>query len=230
MLQRLNKLKEKLKPMSGIERIIFLWTYYKFHLFAIVLVIILLVTVIASRFNANKETLLSGVYANVDVSEAGWDYLRDDFLTYMNGDPETQTVVLSATTFSGIYTDANNFDATYSSVMNPVAMVSGGGLDYFVMDSEAMQFYMTQEVLCDLSEYFTNEELAALGEKVIYLELVDENDVTVSRSPVALDISELPFTRSCLTTADNCYFSVAENAPNTDTVRIFWDYLHGWSK
>lgn len=228
MLQRLKTLKEKLKPMSGGERILFLWTYYKFHILAIVLVIVLLVTFINSRQNADRETLLSGVYANIEVSQDGWEYVKEGFLAHLNGNEETQTVILSATSFSGIYTDVSNFDAAYSSVMNPVAMVSGKTLDYFVMDEEALQFYMTQEVLCDLGNIFTAEELEAFGEKVIYLELVDDNDVTVSRTPVALDISKLPFARDCLTTVDHCYFSLAESGPQPENTRIFWDYLLAW--
>lgn len=230
MLQRLNALKEKLKPMSAGERVFHIWTYYKFHVLAIVLVLVLLVTFIVNRHNADKETLLSGVYANVEVSQDGWDYVKEGFLAHLNGNEETQTVILSATSFSGIYTDVSKFDAAYSSVMNPVAMVSGKTLDYFVMDEEAMQFYMTQEVLADLGTIFTAEELEALGEKVIYLELVDDNDITVSRTPVAIDISDFAFVRDCLTTADSCYFSLAESGPNPENTRIFWDYLLAWNK
>lgn len=225
--QRLRALKETLKPMSHRQRIAHIWTYYKLQLLIVVVAVILIITAIGNLTNAGKEALISGVYANVDMSQEGWRYVDEQFFAYMGGDAQTQSIQLSATDFSGIFSNVNIFDSSYTSAMNPVAMVSGGSLDYLIMDEAALRFYMTQEILLDLTDFFTPDELDAFGERVIYLELVDESDVTVSRCPVAIDISELPFSQDCLN-ADGCYFSLSVNTSRLDACRIFWSYLLAW--
>lgn len=227
--QRLYSLKEKLRPMTPRQRIAYIWTYYKIQVFIAIFAVIFIFTIIGNLTNASKETLISGVFANVDMSQEGWDYVDGQFFAYMNGDEQAQAIQLSATDFTDIYSNVSIFDSSYTSAMNPVAMVSGGSLDYFVMDEDALRFYMTQEVLLDLSSFFTADELDTFGEKVIYLELVDESDVTVSRCPVAIDISNLPFAQDCLNFSESCYFALASSIPHPDNCRVFWEYLLAWN-
>lgn len=227
--QRLRGLKETLKPMTPKQRIAHIWTYYKIQIFLAIFAIIFIVTVIGNLTNAGKETLISGVFANVDMSQEGWIYVDDQFFAHLHGDEQTQTIHLSATDFTGIYSNVSLFDSSYTSAMNPVAMVSGGSLDYFILDEDALQFYMTQEVFLDLSDFFTADELDTFGDKVIYLELVDDSDVTVSRSAVAIDISDLPFVQDCLNLTGGCYFSLATSISHPDNCRIFWEYLLAWN-
>lgn len=228
LCQQLHTLKEKLKPMTHRQRIAHIWTYYKIQIFIAIFAVIFIFTIIGNLSNASKETLISGVFANVDMSQEGWDYVDSQFFAHLHGDVQTQAIQLSATDFTDIYSNVSIFDSSYTSAMNPVAMASGGSLDYFVMAEDALRFYMTQEVLLDLSNFFTADELDAFGEKVIYLELVDDSDVTISRSAVAIDISDLPFVQDCLNLTGSCYFSLATSISHPDNCRIFWEYLLAW--
>lgn len=226
--QRLRALIDKLKPMTPGQRIAYIWTYYKIQIFLLIICIIFLVSTVNTLSNASKEPLVSGVLANIELNSEGWDYIKDNFFAYLDGDEATQAVKVSVTDFSDIYSNFLMFDSSYSSVMNTVSMVSSGMLDYLLMSEDALSFFMTQDVFLDLREFFTADELEALGDKVIYLELVDDDGTTVSRTPVAINISNIPFVQNCLDPVEDCYFSLSATSEQLKNCRIFWDYLLAW--
>ena len=73
------KLIETLKPMTGKQRVEHIWEYYKEYMFVALMVIVLLVIVFTSIFNKKTEVLFSGVLVNMEVSDAGWEYINEEF-------------------------------------------------------------------------------------------------------------------------------------------------------
>lgn len=222
------KLIGTLKPMTWKQRIAHIWTYYSIHMVIALMLIILLIAIISSAISANMETLISGVLANIDMTEEGWEYIDEAYLAHLDGDSKKQSVNLTSAFFKDINTSAENLDNNYNAAMSAISMVNAQALDYFLMNEEAMVLYMTQEVFLDLTAFFTEEEIAELGDKVIYLEITDENDTTVSRTPVAVNIEEMKFAQDCLNISEGCYFALAVNTPRIDTCRDFWEYLLAW--
>lgn len=227
--QRLRGLIDKLKPMTPGQRIAYIWAYYKIQIFLLIISIIFIISTVMTLSSASKEPLIAGVLTNVELSQEGWDYVQDDFFAYLEGDEKTQSVKLSVTNFSDIYTNVSLFDASYTSAMNTVSLVSSGFLDYLIMSEDALRFYMTQDIFLDLTEFFTADELEALGDRVIKLQMVDDDGTVTSNCPVAIDISDLPFIQDCLNPVQDCYFSLSATSERLENCRIFWEYLLDWN-
>lgn len=222
------KLIETLKPMTAKQRVEHIWEYYKEYMFIALMVILLLIAVITSILNSRTEVLFSGALVNVNVTNAGWEYIDGDFFEHIGGVEGKQEVRITSSFFEDMYTSAEKFDINYNVVMSVVSMVSAKSLDYMLMDQNAMEIYLTQDVMMDLSDFFTEEEINAFGDRLIYLELEDEDGESISRSPVALDVTDMPFVQDCLDVKTNCYFALAANTPHLDTCRDFWEYLLAW--
>ena len=222
------KLIETLKPMTWKQRLEHIWEYYKEYMFIAAMLILLLVMIISSVVNSQKEILISGILANVDMTETGWEYIDEDFQKLYGEDGKKQNVNISSAYFKNFNTSPDSFDTNYNTIMTAVSMAGAQTLDYLLMDQLAMEIYLTQDIMMDLTEFFTEEEIEEFGEKLIYLEITDENDETVSRYPVALNIEDMAFAQDCLDTSDGCYFALANNTPRIETCRDFWEYLLAW--
>ena len=83
-----------------------------------------------------------------------------------------------------------------------------------------------------MREFFTQDELAQLEDRLIYLEKQNENDNSVleERYPVAVDVSGMAFFTEYAKDKEEIYFSVASNSLNKEIVRAFWYYLCGFEK
>ena len=228
LYKNLIKLIETLKPMTWKQRIVHIWTYYSIHKVTALMLIILVTAVISSAISAKMETLISGVLANMDMTEEGWEYIDEAYMEHLGGDPKKQAISLISAYFKDFQTSAENLDNNYNAAVSAISMVNAHALDYFLMNEEAMKLYMTQEVFLDLTEFFTEEEIEKLGDKVIYLEITDENGNKISRTPVAVNIEQMEFAQDCLDISEGCYFALSVNTPRIDTCRDFWEYLLAW--
>lgn len=230
-----RELMDDMKPMTFGEKVDHLWTYYKEYVFIAFIVGLLIAAGISGYINANKEYLFKGMMVNISMSQEGYRYLTEDMLTRMgDGDPN-QTIMMDYTNFEDL-ADPTNGEDNYNASLLFIARVSGGLLDCALLDQMAFEFYLTQEAYGDWTTFFTQAELDALGDKVIYAmaaeEEVDaEGNVTEAvRWPAAIEISDLPFFKEHAPENDKIYFVLSGNQPNHEAVRAFWDHLHDWKK
>ena len=225
----MNKLKqsflqfvEKLKPMTFRQRVDFIFTYYKEHMLLAVVALILLAGIVVSIFNAQTDIIFCGTVANLDLTKDGASYLREDLYAYFDGG-RGQEVQLSATCFDDLFSSVDTFDYNYNAAMGAVAMVGAQTLDYFIMDEVALKFYLTQDIFLDLQEFFSEDELAELNDRLVYFELDDG-----SRYPVAIHIEDTAYAKDCIDAKDAVFFAFAVNAPHMDACHEFWEYLNAW--
>lgn len=211
-----------LKPMTFGQKVDHIWTYYKEYMVVALAVVILIAGIVVSIFGAQTEVIFSGTIANLDLTEAGTDYLREDLFEHLGGKPG-QEVQLGATYFEELLSSVENFDYNYNAAMGPVAMVSSRSLDYMLLDEVAFKFYLSQDVFMDLREFFTEEELQQLENRLVYCELKDG-----SRYPVAVHMEDTAFARDCIDAKDVVFFAFTANTPHIDTCRAFWNYLNAW--
>ena len=223
-----------LKPMTFWEKVDHLWTYYKEYLFVVLLVVIVVAFSVTALLNSSKKTLLSGMLINVSMTQVGYNYVTTDYHTYLEATPTWEVVQLDATNFSSLE-DPTSMEDNYNKSMMLMARVSGQMLDYALLDKMALEFYATQEVFLDLQEFFTEEEIAAMGDRVIWMRPEPEEGFTVEDYEpgeldpwiIAVDLSDMPFFR------DNCagetvYFALSGNNPNIEAIRAFLEYLTQW--
>lgn len=218
-----KELLEDLKPMTFGQKLDHLWTYYKEYLLVVFLAALVIAITITGIINNSKEVLFKGMMVNISISQEGYRYLSDDYLTALGGDPKKQVVHMDYTNFSDL-ADPTSSEDNYTASLLLMARVSGQLLDCALIDQMAFEFYLTQEVYGDLSTFFTQEELDAMGDKVIYA--MQEGETV--RWPVAIDVSEVAFFAHTAPENDKIYFILSGNHPNLDACRSFWNYIHAW--
>jgi len=223
---------DTMKSMTWKQRFEHIWSYYKFRICLILFLCVIGVGIISVIHNMNMEVLISGLSSNVEISQEGKDYLTEGYMAHLNGDENSQRCDLALTDFddpanylsSGLFT-GNTYDPT----MTAITLSGASALDYMIMDEEALKQYMSQEIMMDLTEFFTEEELEKFGNQLVKLELVDEEtEETVSVTPVAIVINDLPFTKDCLSGAKNYFFAIGSTTPSVERCRDFWEYLLAW--
>lgn len=216
------KLIEELKPMTAKQRIDHLWTYYKEYLWFVALGVVVICVVVTGAINSNKEIIAGGMMINISIEQEGYNYLSEDFREHLGGKGK-EVVEMDYSNFSSLADPTNSEDNYYASMLL-LARVESGDLDYILLDQFAMEYYITQGVYLDLREFFTPEELEALGEKVIYARQEDETDSWA----VAVDISDLPFVQEMIGTEEKTYFALAGSTSRPEICREMWEYLHNW--
>lgn len=223
------RLKKDLAPMTWRQRIDHIWSNYKETILIVIVVAITLGLIISNMLKDRHEMLLGGLTANVTLSDAGMEYVESAYFEKLGGNKATERVVLASTSFTS-FTDELNFEANYYALTRTIAMLSDSEIDYLLMDKVALEAYLSQGVFLDLREFFSEDELEQMDEKLIKLMTVqDESSEVVEEAyPVAVNISDMPFIRDCVGTGKTVYFGIAANAPNLDTLRDFWTYLNDW--
>jgi len=212
-----------LQPMSWSERFGYMLSYYAEIAFVLFIAGLIVTVLLLSAFRDRSEVIFGGAFANTDVNKAGYEYLTTGVLSLFDGDSKTQKVELSSTAFPQT-PDYSMIGNAHDAAMKPVAQMEEGIIDYIVMNESAMMFYMTQYILGDLRLVFSEEELSAMGERVIFLELEKEG----TRCPVAIRVDQLPFFRDCVDVSEPIFFSFTENEKKAGTHRFFWEYLMNW--
>ncbi len=222
-----NRLMADLKPMTWKQRIDHIWSYYKPQLFIGLMVIVFLVGAVSMAFNANKETLVSGVMVNISMTQEGRNYLERDYLEDLGGNQNTQAVNMYYANFSSLE-DATYTEDQYSASQVLIGLVAGAKLDYMLLDQFAMEFYIRQDVYFDLREFFTEEELAELDAAKLVIFAMEEG--TTDRIPIAVDISNAEFVKENISDEEKTFFAISGNTPDLKMCRDVYERIYKWQK
>ena len=222
MPKSLKKLKEDMASMTFREKLDHIWTYYKEYIAVGAVLLLILIIVLNLAFGKRKEVLASGVVCNISVRQEGMDYMQGDFLQHLEGDEKEQQVQLLYLYFENV-ADPTTVETSYNQMMQPIAMVASGELDYMIMDQMALDFYMYEAVFMDLREFFDEEELENWGAYLVY----PEGGVDFGL-PVAVDITHFPFVQNMVTSDEKVYFALSGNTQRPEACRLFWNYLMSW--
>ena len=231
-----KELREDLKTMTFREKVDHLWTYYKEWLIVVFLVAVALGSAITGYINNSKEVLVSGMLANVSISAEGKDYLENGYFQKVGG-TSGQVVELFTTNFQSM-ADPTSSEDNYMAAQGMIGRVSAGLLDYALLDDLALEFYITQSMFLDLTEFFTPEELAELAEKDMLIYALEgdmdgegkyiEGSANIEdRFPVAVKLKDTAFAQDALYGKD-IYFIVGGNQPDLEAVRTMWEHMMTW--
>jgi len=211
--ESMAELKEILNPMTGKERIAYLWEYYKIVPIIIVSVIVFVVLIFAP--GPERKSVFEGTCINIILPEQGEAYLTEEWLQVMGGNAETEQAPC-INLYIGDLTTNTDVDAV-TLAQKPVLMTAARELDYALMDESSMQVYLLQGLFCSLETILSQEQLQQFGEDLIYCE--DEDG---ARFPVAVDLSDTAFGKACLS-ADGKVFIAFTGC--TDRVELSDDFL-----
>lgn len=155
--QRWEKDREALKKLSGRDKWLFVWDYYRIPLIAAACVMLL--TAITLLTNAGREEVaLYAVFVNTDVSLEEPDASALNALAEAAGIPmEGKTVDLTANlTLGQTYSEA----ADAQTVQVLTALFGISDLDLFAADRAVFERYAQQDAFADLSVLIDRELLA----------------------------------------------------------------------
>lgn len=155
--QRWEKDREALKKLSGRDKWLFVWDYYRIPLIAAACVMLL--TAITLLTNAGREEVaLYTVFVNTDVSLEEPDASALNALAEAAGIPmEGKTVDLTANlTLGQTYSEA----ADAQTVQVLAALFGISDLDLFAADQAVFERYAQQDAFADLSVLIDRELLA----------------------------------------------------------------------
>lgn len=238
-----------LKALKGKERMQHLFQYYKWRIFAILLVFALLLSLVVNAI-IKKDYILSGVLLNYTetTSDDNLSAMTDAFLTEYGIDKKEYTLEL-VTSLTYLRDNAEFSTDTYMAVENLTARITGKMLDFVICDITSMENLAYSEFFVDLSTVLTKEQLDAYAPYILYMDMAflekleeiveSENydvEIEVPDStkpetmekpvPVFIDISGSAYFRSLNTDRENMtVMAIAVNAPHEDAVRNFVDFL-----
>lgn len=171
----------------------YFWDYYKIHV--IVGIIVIAVTIsLVKDIVSQKPFALSCTFVNT-ASMNEPTALTDGFAEYEHIDTSKYTVSIDASSTI----DMDNPDQyTVANAERIYAMIAARDLDIIMADEKIFRNYVGNEMYQDLSEFFTAEEIASLGDKIVY---VDKDSLVKEEAP-AEDISATPKTATLITNPD----------------------------
>ena len=205
-----RKLKEILAPMSGKEKLSYLWSYYKWVPLVALLVIALLCSVIGILAEKKSEPLLRGVTVNLPVTENVDRFLTEELFAYLGGDAETQHMELQSIFFQDLLS-TNDPSADRATAMKVTARVTTRSLDYVLMDEVGYDYYKNQDVFSPLEPTLQQQ----YAEYVVY-----EDGVAL-----ALDLSGTAFAEICFPGSGKVYLAFPGNTDRGELCVAFAQLL-----
>ncbi len=225
-----RRLWEEMKPMTFKQKAEHIWTYYKEHMFMVAMALLVVAAIIGSTISANREILVSGVLCNVSMSMEGYNYLTEDLFERMDGDSSYQDAYLSPLEFQlPEEMTQSQVDASYISAMSMISMVEGKTLDYAIITQDAFVYFLGHELFLDLREFLTEDEMEQWKGKVVYAQAELEDGSKEEMYPVAIDITDLPFTKDCVRAGNQTvYLTIIVNSPRVEQCRQVWEDILAW--
>lgn len=193
---------QKLKGMSGKERISYIWTYYKVW-FAVLLGIIVLLCMAGEIIHNSRQVEL----LSVSVADCGYDVeegkstLTADLLDYIGTGDRWETVTLDTSVESG---------DDYTAVMKRTVVIASETTDILICGSELYDAYG------DEGAFLTAEEL--LGEDYDqYASCITDGKIDLSKSE--------KWTSYGLTEYEPVYVGVLATAKHTENAKKMVEFL-----
>jgi hypothetical protein len=223
--ERWQNVKKEFEGMTREQKWEHFWAYYWWTLLVLALFVLIVCIIVSSVISAQKETVFAGTVLNMPISGDGSSQLQDGFLEKIKtGD--NQLVGYSYRNFVDPYSTT---ERTYSVDVHEdvTAMIKSGQLDYMIYDETALPYFMNPHYLSDLREFFTEEELAELGDAVIKLQMEETGELI----PVAINIRDTEFVKNNVSVQTDYYisfiFKEQKGGSNRELCRAFWDHLNG---
>ena len=215
-------IKDALAGKSFEDKVEYLWTYYKWVLLVVAIVVCLISVVATSVRNRNTEILYSGMLVNTDLTEAGTQFLSDDYFAYLGGNEKNQDIVLTSTYFRNSETSDPEMDSL--AVMRLMASVLAGDMDYAILNDVAYEAYQNQLVFTELNEVLPEELLEQFAEQTVYF---DDPELGVTY-PQAINITDWAFVRDCVRPNGTVYLTFCNRSGSMAENEKFINYLLSW--
>lgn len=205
-----------MRGMTIKEKADYLWTYYKWIVPVAAFLAIVVAIVVSCIANRQIKILYGGALVNVTASEEGTQYLTEGWKVELGGEKK-ETVTLLCTVYRD--TPAAS-EANTASITQIVGTVAARELDYVILEDDGLALYENHGIFTSLENMFTQEQLAAFD--IVYY------DGELGNYPIAIEITDSQFARSCLTGGEKIYIAFPGNTGRTEQNAVFLEYLLNW--
>ena len=134
--------------------------YYKWYIVGGIALVCLLISLITTIADNQKEVLVSGIFINNATSQEGYDHLQQGYWAFCGSDKNTRVDLVTGRTINFDSETLSQEDA--ASFMVVTSMIAARTLDYIITDEDSLDDFMGQEIILDLKEILPEQELAAL--------------------------------------------------------------------
>lgn len=165
--QLIQKDRELLKGKSPKEKAKHIWLYYKWHLGAVLLLIIYVASTIYSNVSAD-DCILSGVFLNTTAPSYTVLSHGEEFLTA--GPYATGSEVHFDTMYYSTSPDAEDAASVYETFQLLIAKAHAGELDILVTGSDTRNQLIYNEFFVDLNQVLTSEQIQAYEGRFLYMD------------------------------------------------------------
>ena len=200
-----------MKSMTWKQRLQHIAYYYLKYALIAAFLIYVGVDVAYDSLAPKPEVILSGVVINVQITEDVEYMLGDGAFPHMGGtDTEKQTVKLEPhpIELTDMYAGTNLH-----------TKISAGDYHYCLMDRTGLEKLLSLQVLPDLTQVLTAEQLAVFEGRLSYLKTETET------FPVAIDISGTPLAEGCTYEGERLYLGFPVIFEDIPGAVAFMDYL-----
>lgn len=189
--------RKKLASMTLGQKIGYLWEYYKIWLLILAVVIMFISMFVTMYQNSQKINLMGMAVAN-STTLSDTSGVTEDLIEMLGTGDEHETVTVDTSYYFN--EDIANTDPNI--IMKFSTMVAAQSIDVLISSVHVMDYYKDQEMFLMPSEYLSEEQIAALGDRV-------------SEYGVRIDGSSL-LEKWDLVAYEPVYFTVIANSPNVE--------------
>lgn len=215
--------RETFRNLDRKEKMTYIWDFYRWHILCLCLAVVLIIALASTLSNLEEEPVFRGSLTNLTITQEGENYLTAELLAAFGMDAETEHIEFLHRTLENDVMKAEQYQAENSAV---VALVMSKMVDLFIMDQESYDAYSTWNIFADVHRVLNAEQLAQVPDAM--LKYIEDEDGNVY--PVAIDISQTPFARDCLSGGGSVYLAFPGNTERNQMVSTFFDHLYSWNK
>ena len=210
-MERIREEWAAFKALPFRKKLEHIWIYYKWYIFVAAAVICVLVSILGTVANNQKETLISGIFINNAAEPEGYACLTEGYWEYCGANPDQKVELVTGRSIDFEAETPSQQEA--AAFMTVTCMIAAKTLDYIITDEASAAHFMEQEVVMDLRQLLPEEVLARWDTM--------ERDGAV----IGLRLEDTAFARKYPLAAENSCILVIANAPNPENMVRFLEYL-----
>jgi len=218
----------KLREMTFREKVEYIWGYYRFHIIAIVIALILSVSIVVAIFSPSTDTVLFVAWSAGFLPEESNEHLVNElesFLIDENRHEKVEVVMLSSAETDPLTAMANS--------QRLFAMVAAGQIDLFILDAQTLESHSISGFIRPLDDILADVErinpsvARIINVYIVYAGFIEEHTVSddfeidpdsISERIMGVRIGDSPIMSDVNFFAQDLYFAVSITSNQIENV------------
>lgn len=209
--------REKLKAMNRKDKLWYIWTYYKLHIFGVTLAVLMASAVGNVIYSNSFKTELHCMFLNNrSEHELNTAPLEQDFAAYLKLGKKQK--VTTESTFISFGEEATEF--SYASMAKISALLAAKELDIIIGDTESLNHYASMGGFLNLEASLSPDVLSLVQDRLYYTDGEDG-----SSRAYAIDLSGTAFAEDSNLALDPPLLGIIVTSTHTDNVERLIQYI-----